>query len=115
MSKLLNPYARHSLKYCISFDFFYFSLHYEEDWSGDHSAVLDGDQGNVVLYWSIQEEYIYFKVGTFNNYWLKSLDTDIFFNILNKYPKFASLKIRELVLMIFFMALLTAWLMDRQS
>ncbi len=44
---------------------FMFSLHYgEEDWSGDHSAVLDGDQGNVVLYWSIQEDYIYFKVGT---------------------------------------------------
>ena len=47
---------------------FIFSLHYEEDWSGDHSAVLDGDQGNVVLYWSIQEEYIYFKVGTYIRY-----------------------------------------------
>merc|ERR1719222_760595 len=38
------------------------SLHYEEDWNGEHSAVLDGDQGNVVLYWSIIDDYIYFKV-----------------------------------------------------
>ena len=32
------------------------------DWSGDHSAVLDGDQGKVSLSWSIKDQFIYFKV-----------------------------------------------------
>ena len=33
------------------------------DWTGDHSAVLDGDQGKVSLSWSIDEDYINFKVN----------------------------------------------------
>ena len=33
------------------------------DWTGDHSAVLDGDQGKVTLSWSITEDYINFKVN----------------------------------------------------
>jgi hypothetical protein len=32
------------------------------DWAGDHSAVLDGDQGRVILSWSVQEEYMNFQV-----------------------------------------------------
>ena len=32
------------------------------DWTGDHEAVLDGDQGKVLLSWSIDGEYIHFKV-----------------------------------------------------
>jgi hypothetical protein len=32
------------------------------DWAGDHSAVLDGDQGRVILSWSVQGEYVNFQV-----------------------------------------------------
>ena len=32
------------------------------EWSGNHGAVLDGDQGKVSLSWSIENEYINFKV-----------------------------------------------------
>jgi hypothetical protein len=32
------------------------------EWTGDHSAVLDGDQGRVVLSWSISDDVVDFKV-----------------------------------------------------
>ena len=35
------------------------------DWAGDHSAVLDGDQGRVILSWSVQGEYVNFQVIIF--------------------------------------------------
>ena len=38
------------------------------EWNGDHSAVLDGDQGKVSLSWSIEQDYINFKVGVLVDY-----------------------------------------------
>ena len=32
------------------------------DWAGDHTAVLDGDQGRVVLSWAINGDTVDFKV-----------------------------------------------------
>ena len=32
------------------------------DWAGDHSAVLDGDQGRVILSWTISGDTVEFKV-----------------------------------------------------
>ena len=34
----------------------------DPEWTGDHSVVLDGDQGHVILRWGIQGEYVHFQV-----------------------------------------------------
>jgi hypothetical protein len=33
------------------------------EWSGDHSAVLDGDQGRVILSWTINGDVVDFMVS----------------------------------------------------
>jgi hypothetical protein len=33
------------------------------EWAGDHSAVLDGDQGRVILSWTINEDVVDFMVS----------------------------------------------------
>ena len=35
----------------------------DTDWTGDHSAELDGDLGRVWLSWAIRDQYVEFKVS----------------------------------------------------